>query len=335
MARWSRGRSPGRAGDRGDPARRPPQVHPDGGRGARRDAAGEGPADLADARLPRPVRRRGGVHRGRRPGAGRDRAARRRRTGGRGGDAPARPRRRPDDGPAGELGHRRLAAAGRRPPAAGRGPGPGDRAGRPDRHGPDAAPVRGTAAARLAPPARRRRAARHGRGRRRVRGDGARRHPPRRRLRRHRLVHLAQPPDAGPALAEFVERFESFTAETVAELGGRIVKTLGDEAFFVAPDPRAVAEIGLRLAERHTADPDFPVVRVGLAYGEVVLRLGDVFGTPVNLAARLTAAAHRGTILIDTSLASGLADAGYAISPLRPRHLQGLGRTRPHRLRRS
>ncbi|MEV4253113.1 adenylate/guanylate cyclase domain-containing protein [Spirillospora sp. NPDC049652] len=138
----------------------------------------------------------------------------------------------------------------------------------------------------------------------------------------------------GPALAEFVERFESVTAETVAELGGRIVKTLGDEAFFVAPDPRAVAEIGLRLAERHTSDPDFPVVRVGLAYGEVVLRLGDVFGTPVNLAARLTAAAHRGTILIDTPLATELADAGYDIGPLRPRHLQGLGRVRPHRLRR-
>ncbi|WP_026412459.1 adenylate/guanylate cyclase domain-containing protein [Actinomadura oligospora] len=138
----------------------------------------------------------------------------------------------------------------------------------------------------------------------------------------------------GPALAEFVERFEAVTAETVADLGGRIVKTLGDEAFFVAPDPRAVAEIGLSLADRHTSDPDFPVVRVGLAYGEVVLRLGDVFGTPVNLAARLTAAAHRGTILIDAPLAAELADADYDISPLRARHLQGLGRVRPYRLRR-
>ncbi|MFC4908520.1 adenylate/guanylate cyclase domain-containing protein [Actinomadura gamaensis] len=137
----------------------------------------------------------------------------------------------------------------------------------------------------------------------------------------------------GPALAEFVERFESVTAETVADLGGRIVKTLGDEAFFVAPDPRAVAEIGLSLADRHTIDPDFPLVRVGLAYGEVVLRLGDVFGTPVNLAARLTAAAHRGTILIDSALATELSTI-YDITPLRSRHLQGLGRTRPFRLRR-
>ncbi|MFC5186647.1 adenylate/guanylate cyclase domain-containing protein [Actinomadura harenae] len=139
----------------------------------------------------------------------------------------------------------------------------------------------------------------------------------------------------GPALAEFVERFEAVTSETVADLGGRIVKTLGDEAFFVAPDPRAVAEIGLILADRHTADPDFPLVRVGLAYGEVVLRLGDVFGTPVNLAARLTAAAHRGTLLIDAPLAAELASAGYDITPLRPRHLQGLGRVRPYRLRRA
>ena len=32
-----------------------------------------------------------------------------------------------------------------------------------------------------------------------------------------------------------------------------------------------------------------PDVRVGLASGSVIMRLGDVFGPPVNMAARLTA----------------------------------------------
>ncbi|GAA0266834.1 adenylate/guanylate cyclase domain-containing protein [Actinomadura nitritigenes] len=138
------------------------------------------------------------------------------------------------------------------------------------------------------------------------------------------------------ALAAFVERFESATAEIVADLGGRVVKTLGDEVLFVATDPSAAAEIGLRVAERFDEDPGFPKVRVGLAYGEVIQRLGDVFGTPVNLAARLTATAYPGTVLIDGELASALPGGGrFDISSLRPRPLQGLGRVRPRLLRRA
>ncbi|XRQ09550.1 adenylate/guanylate cyclase domain-containing protein [Actinomadura welshii] len=136
------------------------------------------------------------------------------------------------------------------------------------------------------------------------------------------------------ALAAFVERFEVTTAEIIAELGGRVVKTLGDEVLFVTPEPGAAAEIGLRIAERFDADPDFPKVRVGLAYGEVIQRLGDVFGTPVNLAARLTATAHAGTVLIDSGLADVLREDDYDVSALRPRPLQGLGRVRLFVLRR-
>ncbi|MFD0683781.1 adenylate/guanylate cyclase domain-containing protein [Actinomadura fibrosa] len=139
----------------------------------------------------------------------------------------------------------------------------------------------------------------------------------------------------GDALAAFVMRFETVAGEIVAERGGRVVKTLGDEILFVASDPGAAAEIGLKIAERFNEDPDFPKVRVGMAYGEVILRLGDVFGTPVNLAARLTATAYPGTVLIDAALASALPDgASYDVSSLRPRPLQGLGKVRPRVLRR-
>lgn len=138
----------------------------------------------------------------------------------------------------------------------------------------------------------------------------------------------------GDALAAFIERFESAVAEIVAEHGGRVVKTLGDEVLFAVPAPGAAAEIGLGIAERFNADPDVPQVRVGLAYGEVIQRLGDVFGTPVNLAARLTATAYPGTVLIGGELASALPGDAFDISVLRPRPLQGLGRVRPRLLRR-
>ncbi|GGP99184.1 adenylate cyclase [Actinomadura coerulea] len=138
----------------------------------------------------------------------------------------------------------------------------------------------------------------------------------------------------GDALAGFVERFEWAVTHIVAECGGRVVKTLGDEVLFVAPAAGPAAEIGLRVAERFNEDPDFPKVRVGLACGEVIQRLGDVFGTPVNMAARLTSTAYPGTVLADAGLVSALPSGPYDASGLRPRPLQGLGRVRPYLLRR-
>ncbi|WP_433475713.1 adenylate/guanylate cyclase domain-containing protein [Spirillospora sp. CA-142024] len=138
----------------------------------------------------------------------------------------------------------------------------------------------------------------------------------------------------GDALAAFVERFESAATEIVAECGGRVVKTLGDEVLFVASTPDAAAEIGLRIADHFNEDPDAPEVRVGLAYGDVIQRLGDVFGTPVNMAARLTATAYPGTVLAGPDLATVLPKDIYDVSALRPRPLQGLGRVRPYVLRR-
>lgn len=136
---------------------------------------------------------------------------------------------------------------------------------------------------------------------------------------------------AGPELATLVGGFETITASIIAELGGRVIKTLGDEVLFTAPDAATGAEIALRIAERSGAE--FPKVRVGMAFGEVILRLGDVFGTPVNLAARLTSIAYPGTVVIDSGLTHAL-DASFERVSLRARPLQGLGRVYPWLLRR-
>jgi adenylate cyclase len=137
----------------------------------------------------------------------------------------------------------------------------------------------------------------------------------------------------GDTLAAFVERFEMVATEICADLGGRIIKTLGDEVLFCAHDPSAAAEIALRITERSEADEGFPRVRAGLAYGEVISRLGDIFGTPVNLAARLTSVAYPSTVLVDTALSAAVAGE-YETVALRPRPLQGLGKVRPWALRR-
>ena len=82
-----------------------------------------------------------------------------------------------------------------------------------------------------------------------------------------------------------------------------MIKTIGDEILFVADDPRAAAEVALQVTERGADEDDqFPQVRAGIAYGDVVSRLGDVFGPTVNIASRLTSVARPGTVLVDRGM---------------------------------
>jgi len=99
---------------------------------------------------------------------------------------------------------------------------------------------------------------------------------------------------------DWIERFEAEVTSVVVDHGGQVVKTMGDEALFVVDDPRRAAEIGLVLTARGSDEDDaFPAVRVGIAYGNVVHRLGDVYGTTVNIAARLTSIGRPGTVIGD------------------------------------
>ncbi len=101
-------------------------------------------------------------------------------------------------------------------------------------------------------------------------------------------------------LVSWIEQFEGETTDLVTGVGGRIIKNIGDEVLFVVDDPTAATAVALEMTRRGS-DPDdaYPEVRAGLAYGEVVLRLGDVFGPTVNIAARLTSIARPGSVLID------------------------------------
>ncbi|OIV38635.1 adenylate/guanylate cyclase domain-containing protein [Mangrovactinospora gilvigrisea] len=115
-------------------------------------------------------------------------------------------------------------------------------------------------------------------------------------------------------LGELVEAFEGTAADIVAAHGGRLVKTLGDEVLFVSEDPVTAAEIGLRLIESMIGDEAMPALRVGMAFGTVTARMGDVFGTTVNLASRLTSIAPRDSMLVDGEMVVALEKAS-AVPP--------------------
>jgi adenylate cyclase len=127
-----------------------------------------------------------------------------------------------------------------------------------------------------------------------------------------------------------VEDFEATAAEVVARGGGRVVKTVGDGVLFTAADPAAATEIGLSLPEQWGAAADRPPLRVGLAHGRVLTRLGDVYSSVVNLASRLTTVARAGSVLVDRELAARLRQhPRYRFEPLQRRSVRGFDDLQP------
>ncbi|WP_205471753.1 adenylate/guanylate cyclase domain-containing protein [Nocardioides sp. SYSU D00038] len=113
-------------------------------------------------------------------------------------------------------------------------------------------------------------------------------------------------------LVAWVEQFEAACTDVVTEHGGRVIKNIGDEVLFVSEDVAAATRAALEMVRRGSDDDDaFPQVRAGVAYGEVVPRLGDVFGPTVNLASRLTSLARPGSVLVER----GARDALGGIHP--------------------
>ena len=112
-------------------------------------------------------------------------------------------------------------------------------------------------------------------------------------------------------LVQWIEYFEAECSGLVVDHGGRVIKNIGDEVLFVAEDVAGAADAALTMTARGSdADDDFPEVRAGLAYGEVVSRLGDVFGPTVNIASRLTSVARPGSVLIDRGAHDALTGDG-------------------------
>jgi len=137
-------------------------------------------------------------------------------------------------------------------------------------------------------------------------------------------------------LARMVQRFEALASDVVTAHGGRVIKTVGDEVLFVAIGAAPAAAIALDLVEAMGQDDVLPDVRVGMASGRVISRLGDVFGNTVNRASRLTAVARPRTVLVDDAIAASLAStSGFEMSVLRRRTLRGIGPVTPWVLRRA
>jgi adenylate cyclase len=86
--------------------------------------------------------------------------------------------------------------------------------------------------------------------------------------------------------------------------GGTQVKTIGDALMLRIGDPRHAVLLGLRIAHEVLTGHGVPTVRVGMHHGPAIERDGDYIGAAVNLAARVSAAASGGEVLLTAETAA-------------------------------
>jgi adenylate cyclase len=97
-------------------------------------------------------------------------------------------------------------------------------------------------------------------------------------------------------------------AREVAVPPVRFIKTIGDEVMLVSSEPVPLLDAVMDLVDATDGDDDFPRLRAGVATGMAVSRAGDWFGSPVNLASRVTGAARPGSILVSESTRDAIGD---------------------------
>jgi adenylate cyclase len=129
-------------------------------------------------------------------------------------------------------------------------------------------------------------------------------------------------------LGALVENFEIRASDIVTAHGGRVIKTLGDAVLFVCDDPAEGTRTALDMVKQIALRSELPNICVGLATGSVVSRLGDVYGPPVNLAARLSHVARSNRVLVDSATAAAITDE-FDTRTLPPRPLRGFGNISP------
>jgi adenylate cyclase len=124
-------------------------------------------------------------------------------------------------------------------------------------------------------------------------------------------------------------------AASVTDSPVRLIKTIGDAAMFVSPDPGPLVRVALALVEG-AEEQELPSLRAGIAFGAAYQRAGDYYGNSVNLASRVTGAARPGSVLCTKEVREAAGDDGLAWSSAGRFRLKGVsGHTPLYRVRRA
>ena len=122
----------------------------------------------------------------------------------------------------------------------------------------------------------------------------------------------------GDAIAlRILEQFEKMVGEALAEHAPP-VKWIGDEAMLAFPGPETAVQALGKLLQACRNEPRLPLTRAGVNHGPVITRGGDLFGSTVNIAARIVALASPGQLLATRAVADAAAGKGVLVKELGP-----------------
>jgi adenylate cyclase len=95
-----------------------------------------------------------------------------------------------------------------------------------------------------------------------------------------------------------VDEFANAVQAELPRLDGEYVKSVGDAIMLRVPDPGDAVRLALWITRNAMGGHQAPSVRVGCNYGSAVERGGDYFGATINVAARVSALAGGGEVLV-------------------------------------
>lgn len=131
----------------------------------------------------------------------------------------------------------------------------------------------------------------------------------------------AVPPEE---LVGLVERLAELAREVVNP-PVRLVKTVGDAVMLVSSDAAKLLDTTLQLLDNAAQDEALPQLRAGIASGWAVSRARDWFGSPVNVASRVTSVAEPGEVMAEGAARDAIGDVpGYSWSAVGARALKGV-----------
>ena len=107
------------------------------------------------------------------------------------------------------------------------------------------------------------------------------------------------------AAAVAADHLRALAEACVREVGGRVVKLLGDGVLLRFDDSASALQAVFALRDRMAA-AGLPQAHTGIAAGRVVVRDGDVFGQTVNLASRISDRAAPGEVMVEEGVVIAL-----------------------------
>jgi len=128
----------------------------------------------------------------------------------------------------------------------------------------------------------------------------------------------------GDASAIYIlELFENMVRTSLRDYQPPL-KWIGDEAMLAFPDPDLAIQALGTLLQACRKDSRLPLTRAGVNHGPVIRRDDDIFGSTVNVAARVAALASPGQLLATRPIAEAARARGVMVKNLGPKALRSV-----------